>query len=78
MFASLADNVVAHGRKQKKVGMLNYKAGKEAWELLLSSANQVALNSFNGSHAGKYFSFENILHNCQREIQVWISPNWSL
>jgi hypothetical protein len=30
MFASVADNVVAHGRKQHKVGMLNYKADKEA------------------------------------------------
>jgi hypothetical protein len=30
MFASVANNVVAYGRKQQKVGMLNYKDDKEA------------------------------------------------
>jgi hypothetical protein len=30
MFASVVDNVAAHGRKQHKVGMLNYNVDKEA------------------------------------------------
>jgi hypothetical protein len=30
MFASVVDNVVAHGWKQHKDGILNYKVDKEA------------------------------------------------
>jgi hypothetical protein len=30
MFASVADNVVAYGRKQQKVEILNYKDDKKA------------------------------------------------
>jgi len=55
MFASIVDDVVAYGRKQDKAEVLIIILIKEAWELLLSSANQVASNLFNGSYEGKYF-----------------------
>jgi hypothetical protein len=57
MFASVATDVVAYGRKQHKDEVLIIRLIKEAWELLLSSANQVASNSFNGSYAGMSFIY---------------------
>jgi hypothetical protein len=52
MIASVATNVVAYGGKQHKVEVLIIRLIKEAWELLLLSANQVASKLFNGSYAG--------------------------
>jgi hypothetical protein len=74
MFESVVDDVAAYGRKQLKDGMLIIILIKEVWKLLPSSSNQVASNSFNDNYVGKYFSFEMMLHNCQREIHVRISP----
>ena len=76
MFPSVADDIVASGRKKQEAGMLIIRLIKEAWKILLSSAIQVTLNSFNDIYIGNYFSFEIVLHNFQREIQVKISPNW--
>ena len=73
MFASVADDVDAYGRKQQKGEVFVIILIKEAWNLLLSSTNHVTSNSFNGNYAGKYFYFEIMLHNFQREIQVRIS-----
>ena len=42
MFSSVVTDVVSYGRKQQKVEVLIIRLIKEAWELLLSLANQVA------------------------------------
>jgi hypothetical protein len=55
MVASVANNVVAYRRKQQKVEVWIIRLITEAWELLLLSASQVALNLFNGSYAGMSF-----------------------
>jgi len=55
MFSSVATDVFAYGRKQQTVEVLITRLIKEAGELLLLSTIQVALNSFNGSYASKYF-----------------------
>jgi hypothetical protein len=62
MFVSVADNVVAYGRKQHKAGMLVIRLVKRH-EGFYCHQLIVELNSFNGSHVGKYFSFEIMLHN---------------
>jgi hypothetical protein len=47
MFASDSSNVVAYRRKQHKAKVWIIRLIIEAWELLLLSTIQVALNSFN-------------------------------
>jgi hypothetical protein len=51
MISSVATNFVAYGGKQYKVEVLIIKIIKEAWELLLLSANKVASKLFNGNYA---------------------------
>jgi hypothetical protein len=57
MFASVATNVAAYRRKQHKDEEWIISLIIEAWELLLLSTIQVALNSFNGSYAGMSFMY---------------------
>ena len=56
MFASVVDNV-ATWKEAIESWNVDYKTDKEEWELLLSSSNQVTSNFFNGSYAGKFFSW---------------------
>jgi hypothetical protein len=57
MFASVATNVVAYRRKEHKYEEWITSLKIEAWEILLLSTIQVALNSFNGSYAGMSFMY---------------------
>jgi hypothetical protein len=57
MFTSDATDVPTYGRKEHKVEVLIIRLIKEEWELLLSSANQVASKSFNESYAGMIFIY---------------------
>jgi hypothetical protein len=63
MAASVANNVVAYRRKQQKVEVWIIRLITEAWELLLLSASQVALNLFNGKLC-RYEFYVILLHNC--------------
>jgi len=55
MIASVANNVFVYGREQQKAKVWIIRLIKKAWELLLLSATQVALNLFNDIYAGMSF-----------------------
>jgi hypothetical protein len=57
MYASVATNVATYRRKQHKAEEWIISLIIEAWELLLLSAIQVALNLFNGSYACMSFMY---------------------